>query len=48
MFSSSSTPLLEVLSDVLLVLVALLVSELRRLDLQLHDGALNLVVLTDQ
>lgn len=39
---------LEVLPDVLLVLVALLLSELSYLVLQLHDGALDLVVLADQ
>lgn len=39
---------LEVLSDVLLVLVSLLLSELRQFVLQLDDGSLNLIVLTDQ
>lgn len=38
----------EVLSDVLLVLVSLLLSELADLVFQLDDGSLDLVVLTDQ
>lgn len=38
---------LEVLSDVLLVLVPLLLSELSHFVLQLDDGPLDLVVLTD-
>ena len=40
--------LLEVLSDVLLVLVPLLVPYLCGLELQLPDGAFNLIVLTDE
>lgn len=39
---------LEVLSDVLLVLVPLLLSELSDFVLQLDDGPLDLIVLTDQ
>lgn len=39
---------LEVLSDVLLVLVPLLLSELSYFVLQLDDGPLDLIVLTDQ
>lgn len=39
---------LEVLPDVLLVLVSLLLSELRQFVLQLDDGSLDLIVLTDQ
>lgn len=38
---------LEVLSDVLLVLIPLLLSELSHFVLQLDDGPLNFVVLTD-
>lgn len=40
--------LLEVLSDVLLVLVSLLLPHLADVVLQLHDGSLDLVVLTHQ
>lgn len=39
---------LEVLPDVLLVLVPLLLSELSYFVLQLDDGPLDLIVLTDQ
>lgn len=39
---------LEVLADVLLVLVPLLLSEQSHFILQLDDGSLDLIVLTDQ
>lgn len=40
--------LLEVLSDVLLVLISLLLPQLADVVLQLHDGSLDLVVLTHE
>ena len=47
-YEGDSCCALEVLSDVLLVFIPLLLSELSYFILQLHDGPLDLIVLTDQ